>query len=50
MSEGERKRAELQNRVWSARASVPRHIVLRIFKDPSECVEVEELLKKRHAN
>ncbi|KAF8327354.1 hypothetical protein F5887DRAFT_1011185 [Amanita rubescens] len=47
MSEGERKRAELQNRVWSARASVPGHVVLRIFKDPSECVEVEELLKKR---
>jgi hypothetical protein len=47
MSEGERKRAELQNRVWSARASLPERVVLRIFRDPSECVEVEELLKKR---
>jgi len=50
MSEGERKRADLQNRVWRARADVPGHIVLRIFRDPSECVEVEELLKKRLVN
>ena len=45
MSEGERKRAELQDRVWRARAKAPRHVVLRIFRDPSDCVEVEELLK-----
>ena len=46
MSEAERKRAELQDRVWSARTKVPEHIVLRIFRHPDECVvEVGDLLK-----
>ncbi|KAF8621889.1 hypothetical protein AX15_007442 [Amanita polypyramis BW_CC] len=44
-TESERKRAELQERVWRARADVPESIVLRIFRHPSECAEVEDILR-----
>ncbi|KAJ6594203.1 hypothetical protein B0H19DRAFT_917133 [Mycena capillaripes] len=46
MSEEERKRYELQLRVWRARTQMPGHIPLRIFRDPAECAEAEEVLKK----
>jgi hypothetical protein len=46
MPEGERKRYELQLRVWRARTQMPGHVPLRIFRDPAECVEAEEALKK----
>ncbi|KAJ7680612.1 hypothetical protein DFH06DRAFT_972705 [Mycena polygramma] len=46
MSEAERKRYDLQLRVWRARTQMPGHIPLRIFRDPAECTEAEEALKK----
>jgi len=46
MSEAERKRYELQLRVWRARTQMPGHVPLRIFRDPRECVEAEEVLRK----
>ena len=44
MSEIEKKRYELQMRVNRARTQMPSHIVLRVFREPSECVEIEEML------
>ncbi|KAJ7268654.1 hypothetical protein B0H12DRAFT_58952 [Mycena haematopus] len=46
MSEAERKRYELQLRVWRARTQMPSAVPLRIFRDPKECVEAEEILKR----
>ncbi|KIL56524.1 hypothetical protein M378DRAFT_172637 [Amanita muscaria Koide BX008] len=45
MSESEKKRVELQERVWRARAETPEHVLLRIFKHPTECIEVDNMLK-----
>ncbi|KAI3601328.1 actin cytoskeleton organization protein app1 [Moniliophthora roreri] len=42
--EAERKRHELQMRVYRARVSIPEHIILRVFRSPSECVETEKIL------
>ncbi|KAJ7045854.1 hypothetical protein C8F04DRAFT_989210 [Mycena alexandri] len=42
--EADRRRAELQLRVWRARAVIPAHVPLRIFRDPAECVEAEAVL------
>ena len=44
MTEVEKKRYLLQMRVNRARTQMPSHIVLRVFRDPSECVEIEEML------
>ena len=44
MTEVEKKRYLLQTRVNRARTQMPGHIVLRVFRDPSECVEIEEML------
>ena len=44
MTEVEKKRYELQMRVNRARTQMPSHIVLRVFREPSECVEIEEML------
>lgn len=46
--EAERKRNDLQLRVWRARTQMPGHIPLRIFRSPGECVEAEEILVKEH--
>lgn len=46
MTEAERKRNDLQLRVWRARTQMPGHIPLRIFRAPAECVEAEEVLGK----
>lgn len=46
LSEPEKRRYDLQMRVYRARMHVPRHIPLRVFKTPQECVEVEGLLKR----
>ncbi|PPQ64719.1 hypothetical protein CVT24_008346 [Panaeolus cyanescens] len=46
MSEIEKKRAELQARVYRARNMMPSNIPLRIFRDPGECVEAAEILKR----
>jgi len=44
MTETEKKRTELQLRVYRARTQMPSHIPLRVFRDPSECIEVQEIL------
>ncbi|EPQ56666.1 hypothetical protein GLOTRDRAFT_138333 [Gloeophyllum trabeum ATCC 11539] len=44
VSEAERKRQELQMRIWRARREVPQHIRLRVFRRPEECVEAFEIL------
>ncbi|KAI0369116.1 hypothetical protein BV20DRAFT_997309 [Pilatotrama ljubarskyi] len=46
MSEGEKKRWELQMRVWRARMDMPAHIPIRVFREPEECVEVDEILDR----
>ncbi|KAI4519233.1 hypothetical protein K525DRAFT_258712 [Schizophyllum commune Loenen D] len=46
MSEPERRRYELQIRVYRARDLMPEHIPLRVFRSPDECIEAEGLLKK----
>ncbi|KAF8878864.1 hypothetical protein BD779DRAFT_1553564 [Infundibulicybe gibba] len=46
MTETERKRNELQMRVYRARTLMPGHVPLRIFKKASECVEADEILSK----
>lgn len=49
MTEVEKKRYELQMRVYRARTQIPSHIVLRVFREPSECVEVEEEILRRES-
>ncbi|KAJ7497615.1 hypothetical protein FB451DRAFT_1212165 [Mycena latifolia] len=44
--DAERKRNDLQLRVWRARTLMPGHIPLRIFRAPAECIEAEEILAK----
>jgi hypothetical protein len=39
LSEPESKRMHLQKRLWKACAEVPMNVVIRIFRDPLECVE-----------
>ncbi len=39
LSEPESKRMHLQKRLWKACAEVPTNVVIRIFRDPLECVE-----------
>lgn len=47
MSEGEKKKYSLQDRVWKARREVPSNVVLRVFREPEECVpEAEDVLRK----
>ncbi|KAJ7217727.1 hypothetical protein GGX14DRAFT_438051 [Mycena pura] len=46
MLEPERRRYDLQLRVWRARTQLPGHIALRLFRDPAECVEAEQILDK----
>ena len=46
MTELEKRRYELQMRVYRARTQMPSHIVLRVFREPSECVEVEEVMRR----
>lgn len=42
----EKRRFELIQRIELAREAIPRHIAFRVFRDPDECVEVEEILDK----
>jgi hypothetical protein len=41
-----KRRNELQTRVYRARTQMPSHVVLRVFRDPAECVELEEILSR----
>ena len=43
LSDAAKRRVVLQGRVHEARARMPREVVLRVFRDPRECVEVEEI-------
>jgi hypothetical protein len=44
LSESERKRMSLQARFWKACAEVPTGVVIRIFREPSECVEALQVI------
>lgn len=44
MTEAEKKRFELQNRVNKAKLMMGSDVVLRVFKLPEECIETERLL------
>ncbi|KAF7976351.1 hypothetical protein HWV62_6895 [Athelia sp. TMB] len=46
MAEPERKMFLLQSRIYRARAQMPNHVTLRIFRKPEECVEASHLLDK----
>lgn len=42
----EKRRLELQMRVWRARVQVPEGVVMRVFRDPKECVEAERIVQR----
>ncbi|KAI0766663.1 hypothetical protein BD413DRAFT_664876 [Trametes elegans] len=46
MSDAEKKRWELQMRLWKARLEVAPQIPIRVFREPEQCVEVEEVLDR----
>ncbi|KAL6307238.1 hypothetical protein BKA93DRAFT_95384 [Sparassis latifolia] len=46
MSDSEKRRYDLQIRVYRARLEVPRHIPLRVFRQPEECVEAAAMLDR----
>ncbi|OJT11213.1 Phosphatidate phosphatase APP1 [Trametes pubescens] len=46
VSDAEKKRWELQVRLWRARAEVPPSIPIRIFREPEECVEAAGILDR----
>ncbi|KAA1468924.1 hypothetical protein DENSPDRAFT_834421 [Dentipellis sp. KUC8613] len=46
MSEAEKKRYNLQLRIWKARLEVPPEIVFRVFREPAECVEAMEIVDR----
>jgi len=46
LSDVEKRRVVLQGRVHEARARMPREVVLRVFRDPRECVEVDEVFAR----
>jgi len=48
ISEQERKKAELQMRVYKARAQMPPHVYLRVFRKAEECVEGKKILDELH--
>jgi hypothetical protein len=49
MSAAEKRRYDLQMRVYKARNVVPREIPLRVFKKPEECMEETKAILKAHA-
>ncbi|KDQ50737.1 hypothetical protein JAAARDRAFT_211560 [Jaapia argillacea MUCL 33604] len=46
MGDAEKKRADLQARIWKARSEIPKHIPLRIFREAEECVEAWQILMR----
>ncbi|KAF9554965.1 hypothetical protein CPC08DRAFT_782165 [Agrocybe pediades] len=46
MTDTEKRRYELQLRVYRARTQMPSHIPLRVFREPGECVEAQEILDR----
>ncbi|KAK7687769.1 hypothetical protein QCA50_008988 [Cerrena zonata] len=47
VSEPERRQADLQMRVYRARMDLPRHVALRVFREPQECFEDAERILDR---
>lgn len=50
LSDVDRKRYELQKRVYRARQRMPGRVPLRIFRYPDDCVEVEEILDRERVD
>ncbi|KIK81754.1 hypothetical protein PAXRUDRAFT_15067 [Paxillus rubicundulus Ve08.2h10] len=46
VTEGEKKRWDLQSRVNKARSVIPENIVLRVFEHPRECEEAEQIIRQ----
>ncbi|KAF5353097.1 hypothetical protein D9758_008708 [Tetrapyrgos nigripes] len=47
LADSERKRYDLQVRVWNARSVIPDGILLRVFRDPGECwAEMDRLIER----
>ncbi|KAG7444523.1 uncharacterized protein BT62DRAFT_971263 [Guyanagaster necrorhizus] len=44
LMEAEKKKLELQMRIYSARAMIPKHIPFRVFRSPEDCVEIHQIL------
>ena len=44
LSDAEKRQRQLQLRVYRARTQMPSHIPLRVFREPAECVEAQEVL------
>ena len=44
LSEPEKKRMHLQTRLWKACAELPTNVVIRIFREPQECVEALQVI------
>ena len=44
--DAEKRRAQLQLRVYRARTQIPGHIPLRVFREPAECAEAQEILDR----
>lgn len=42
----EKRRIELQLRVYRARTQMPSHVPLRIFQNPEECIEADDVLER----
>lgn len=47
MTDAEKRRYELQRRVYRARTQMPSHVVLRVFREPGDCVEVTNILDRQ---
>ncbi|KAI0305990.1 hypothetical protein B0F90DRAFT_1695185 [Multifurca ochricompacta] len=47
ISESDKKRMSLQMRLWKACAEVPTNIVIRVFRDPQDCVEAFQVIDPR---
>lgn len=45
VSDVQRRRNELQNRIWMARTRVDATVALRLFKHPKECVEMADVVQ-----
>lgn len=46
LSEADKRRRDLQLRVYRARTQMPGHVLLRVFRDPKECVEAQQILER----
>jgi hypothetical protein len=44
LTESEKKRVQLQARLWKACTEVPANVVIRVFHDPQECVEASQVI------